>query len=793
MQNNALIIYDSTKNRTTANDSSKHYSKTHLTPTDKRSRKFKSTRQLNKAAFSLGQTRITEYFRILNEIQILSTRNKFLEESLQAMYTELEIHNSSFNLPALMGTNGDLLSLLMISAKNNASKAKTAFRCDDTIKKFMSYVKMLGGSLLYTTLHANLPHCIPSPSTVNQYIADKGPRFTEGSLMTDQLLEYLESRKLPLIVSVAEDGTRMIGKICFDPRTNTLVGFSLPLNENGMPITYKFKARNVSEIENHFTNQSVSTIAYCIKAQPLVDNVPPFTLSLFSTDNKFTALDVLRRWTYIRLELQKKGIQVLTYASDGDAKLLKAMKIVSGIGTTSQNENFNYKWFNCQSSIVLCFQDFIHILTKLRNRMLRASAILPFGNGVVSKTFLQCLLRTISKDKHGLTNTDIEPQDRQNMKSASKICEERTQNCLKQYIPGSQSTVLYLKVMRAVTSSMLDTNMEVDDRISDMWYGVFVLRIWRSWLSKYAKPKKTQKKVSNSATNTLEVTPIYYSLQENFISSNAYTCIEINAHSLVQLIVKLREMNRPDIFLPYLMGSQSCESTFRILRGMTSTQSTVVNFTMLEMINRSKKVQLQSDIVSTAPENIKFPRIQVKKIKSNIPHTFPTNNEMILLIEKARKRAVEDASNIGINVPADQDFSCQLKFTPEIDLALDEEDLVDLDDLEEESVSSQETERELNGLFADEADMETKRNLHALSSMPGELVLKNYAHCGITLNENSPYTVIRDDLGNEKVVRKSTICWLLTDNKHSLSSDRLTRVKQCELMSQSKLKMTSHS
>lgn len=701
----------------------------------------------------------------------------------------------------------------MESAKKNAPKVKTSYRHDDTVKMFMSYIRMLGGRLMYETLHANLPNCIPSPSAVNQYIADRGPRLTEGLLRTDELLEYLNKRGLPLIVCIGEDGTRMIGKICYDPRTNKLVGFSLPLNENGMPVNDTFMARNVSEIQSHFENNSVSTTAYCIMAQSPVENVPPFSLTLFSTDNKFKSWDVLRRWSYLRTELGKEGIQVLTFASDGDSKLLKAMKISSGIGIISteceiteemMDVTFNYKWFNCKIEDLentLCFQDFVHILTKLRNRVLRPSAILPFGNGTVSKTFLKYLIDTVSKDKHGLTATDIDPKDRQNSKSASNICDVRTQSCLTKYVPASQSTVLYLKMMRAVTSSILDPNMEIRDRIFDMWYGVFILRLWRSWLLKFSAQKKNVKKpakkraMKTSRPDDDFPTP-NYNLQENFISNNAYTCIEINAHSLIKLILKLRDMNRPDLFVPMLMGSQSCESTFRQLRSMTSTCSTVVNFTMQEMINRLKKVQLQSDIVSSAPDNIKFPRIQEKKSKFVLPRELPTNEEIIVLLEKARVKAIEDVSSVGIDVPNDQDFRCQIKRMSEMDVdsresPLDVDDLIDLDDLydDESEVDPQETEKELNDLFDNDIDTELTRNIHELSSMPGEIILKDYGDCGIALSENSPYTVLCDNLGNKKVVRKSTICWLLAKNKHSLSSDRLTRVKQCELMSGSKLEM----
>lgn len=142
------------------------------------------------------------------------------------------------------------------------------------------------------------------------------------------------------------------------------------------------------------------------------------------------------------------------------------MKIISGIGCeqTSEQNYFYNEYFNCKivgMEIPLCFQDMIHLLTKLRNRILRPTALLPFGNGSVSKTFLKILIDSISKDKHCLTHSDIDPKDRQNALSASKICNTNTRDCLTNYVPGSQVTVLYLKMMSSVTESMLDPNLTI--------------------------------------------------------------------------------------------------------------------------------------------------------------------------------------------------------------------------------------------------------------------------------------------------------------------------------------------
>lgn len=47
-----------------------------------------------------------------------------------------------------------------------------------------------------------------------------------------------------------------------------------------------------------------------------------------------------------------------------------------------------------------------------------------------------------------------------------------------------------------------------------------------------------------------------------------------------------------------------------------------------------------------------------------------------------------------------------------------------------------------------------------------------------SLDEKSSFVCVVDEKGNEKIVRKSSVCWLLSKDKHKLSSDRLVRVAE---------------
>ena len=63
-------------------------------------------------------------------------------------------------------------------------------------------------------------------------------------------------------------------------------------------------------------------------------------------------------------------------------------------------------------------------------------------------------------------------------------------------------------------------------------------------------------------------------------------------------------------YLPWLLGSQACEQTFRAARSMTDTFSTIINFSMLGFLRRLHCLQIQLTLESEMQETgIKYPRV----------------------------------------------------------------------------------------------------------------------------------------------------------------------------------------
>lgn len=373
-------------------------------------------------------------------------------------------------------------------------------------------------------------------------------------LRSKELLNYLTEIKLPLAVCISEDCTRIEGRTQYDSRTNQIIGFTLPIdNKTGLPTPFAFPARNSEEIFNHFSSgNSISSFVDVIMAQPLA-NAPPFCLAIFGSDCKYTAMDVENRWKYIVNELNKLNIKVVVISSDSDPKYNRAMRNLSGLTKLSDFELFN--WRSCDFKNI-CYpffvQDVIHIGTKLRNFLLRfKNKSLAFGPKYsIELNHLYILLNRFSRDQHLLTHSTLNPADRQNFSSVLRMCSDKVTTLLKIKVKNSEATVLFLKMWREILDTYMDVNLSPLARIEKIWTTVFILRIWRYYI-------KSQKKGA---------------LKNKFLTPNCYSCIELNAYSLVQCLLYLKEHNLPNLFLPHLYTSQTCESTFRQLRSFTSTK-----------------------------------------------------------------------------------------------------------------------------------------------------------------------------------------------------------------------------
>lgn len=633
------------------------------------------------------------------------------------------------------------LNLLLAEANKNVERPKEGYRFTEKIKKMASYYRLVAGPYAYESLQRNLELCLPTLSSVNRYVRKMNTGIVEGVLRQHELLTYLKNRNLPMTVALSEDATRLTGVVQYDAKTNQLMGFVLPIHSGtGMPIPYSFSARNAGEMIKHFANKNVpGNFVNVIMAQPLAD-VAPFCLLLFASDNQYTSVDVSNRWNYISKELNAVGIKVLVISSDSDPKYNSAMRRCSLLGSKS----FTF----ADSNMFMCgdgnlkepffVQDTVHISTKLRNRMLKTKdkpKMLPFGNKYfISMDHLRHLLENFPKDQHELTPSVLNPIDRMNFASVNRMCSPKVTDLLTKHVKNSVGTVWFLEMIRDVIDSYRDKKLAPLQRIQKIWYALFVLRLWREYI----------------------LSKRHLTIEENFLSHNCYSCIELNAHMIVLIILFLKEKDMPHLFRPEFYESQPCEMTFSELRSFTPTFSTVINVGVKEVVNRIGKAQLLSDIAFSCTD-FKFPRVKTytEDIKDREVHILPSKSDICFEIEKCRIKAITFANKIGLCNSKDVNGSvdCGIKMLPiqnNVQRKEEDDEWIDFDDYAEEPVP-----------------------------IMGHITLTDYSDKFLdTPDENSIYVeVFCGSNLNRKVIKKSSLCWLLREDMRKLSNDRLQRVR----------------
>ena len=206
----------------------------------------------------------------------------------------------------------------------------------------------------------------------------------------------------------------------------------------------------------------------------------------------------------------------------------------------------------------------------------------------------------MGKDVHGLRERDIDHKDKHNYDAVLHIIQSLP--CLDK-LPDAVATKQFIILIQCIIDSYLDKALDPLQRIKKNWYVIFFLRYWREWILEHPT----------------------YTLTNNFITQNAYICIELNGHAAIILLLLLRDVySKDEAFLTWLLGSQSCEKTFRLARSMTPTFSTVINFSMLGLMRRLHRLQLQSQLhAESSASGVVYPIFKTHERKTGVRNFCP--------------------------------------------------------------------------------------------------------------------------------------------------------------------------
>jgi len=417
---------------------------------------------------TVGQTLLTAYYPLLTSIDAVIAKQNDLIDSLSNYCKDLIQYNVE-SKDSVLSNLSFLLRILYESAQKNVNKHVKGHRYTEDIYMFASYVYLTAGLMFYENLQAMLCDALPNVSRVKKFVAKTQDSVQEGALRCAELKCYLSARNLPLKIWLSEDGTRIVSKLKYDVKTNQIVGHVLPLSVSlGIPILDSFPATSAAMIAKHVIEGELASIAYVVMAQPLCVSTPPFCLQIFGTNNKFTGEDVSRRWATTKTELSKLGIEVLGISGDGDAKVLKAMRAAM-FPPNPVCPPLLSEWYCCDTADpVTMIQDTIHLLNRFKTRLNKASIVLPFGKYLASSSHLHIIVKNVSKTVHGLSEYDLTKEDKMNFDATVKMCSTRVVDTLKEHVPSSNGTQVYLDLMKKIEGAFLDPSLLPLQRVYNM-------------------------------------------------------------------------------------------------------------------------------------------------------------------------------------------------------------------------------------------------------------------------------------------------------------------------------------
>lgn len=216
----------------------------------------------------------------------------------------------------------------------------------DEIMKVAAWYLIVGGRKVYETLALNLP--FPSISRVYNYIYDKdvpaegmfyfkefGERLKKTLEKTDLETDSPEDPSCPMFAYIAEDDTKIVSALDYVQKTDTISGFCLPLDENGVPVIDFYKFSSVAVLKKYLDNVDLSAYAKVVTAKPMKPDGKTFILTAYGTKGSDKADQVHNRWNFIEEEFKKENVHVM-----GKHYHLLTYFSITGVNNTSFHRFF---------------------------------------------------------------------------------------------------------------------------------------------------------------------------------------------------------------------------------------------------------------------------------------------------------------------------------------------------------------------------------------------------------------------------------------------------------------------
>lgn len=245
------------------------------------------------------QTTMIDYFDEVTKDQFFMKR--LLSEN-HALRKEIE----EGRMDPLVAEPSEFFQKMIRFQKLKREKHKVIY--GDEIKDIAVFYFVLGGRRVYESLSKNF--AFPSVSTVLQHLYFQSPPI-EADFCFGEFAEFNKNTVNVPYVWVAEDDTRLSEGLSYSSQEDVVVGFVLPLGEDGVPIKGKFKFTSIDDVKNYIRNVRLSNYAKLISVYTLDPEAKPYILAIYGTRGSDTSEETLKRWNFITQGFAKVGIKVM--------------------------------------------------------------------------------------------------------------------------------------------------------------------------------------------------------------------------------------------------------------------------------------------------------------------------------------------------------------------------------------------------------------------------------------------------------------------------------------------------
>ena len=260
---------------------------------------------------------------------------------------------------------------------------------------------------------------------------------------------------------------------------------------------HHFQTDSYNELEGWFKDLEKSNLINVHLIEPILSQSPalvhsrPYILGVYGTNNRHKGFDILRKWFFLYNECRTRGIKLVGFASDCEPRYLKAMQLSLGFFTHAPNIDLlsgnddllvikvptHWSFFYMRSiQPYLFMQDHIHLVTKVRNRLLSETASMSINNNTIDISHLFHIIENYGKMDHNLVKSDIVPHDRQNYSSCIKITSDDVLNLLNE--TNAKSTYIYLYLLKLIIITYVKSGTDILTRLYYGWVVTFCYRMW---------------------------------------------------------------------------------------------------------------------------------------------------------------------------------------------------------------------------------------------------------------------------------------------------------------------------